>query len=291
MKASNAARAAILVEALDGLPGITTASSSLSLLGSGADIELDSATGSKLLPLVRKLIEDELSQIGVTLDIAPAITPLETMIPGAPFGDGFYAGQIVVDGLTYALVVAPKTIGEINSIVWKTDWQTATPGTQSVNDGFANTEAMIKAGGHPITDWISKVRSDWLEDAYLPSRDELEVIYRNLKPTTSSNFTYASRAKRWGVKPGKYNGCDENGNGHNAHSIPPGDPYTATSPAQTLAEAYREGGPQAFERAWYWSSTEFAPDVAWVQFFDGGNQDVGDETSDRRCRAVRKVLI
>ncbi|MDB5359779.1 MAG: hypothetical protein JWO51_1076, partial [Rhodospirillales bacterium] len=77
----------------------------------------------------------------------------------------------------------------------------------------------------------------------------------------------------------------------NAHSIPPGEAYTAASPAQTIAEAFREGGPEAFERGWYWSSTEFHPALAWVQGFVVGNQFVGVKDNDLPARAVRKVLI
>lgn len=88
MKASDAARTAILVDALEGLSSLAKTilkphaptsgerraleiqvSDLCSSGGSGvADIELDPLTGSKLLPLVRRLIEDELVAIGVTLD-------------------------------------------------------------------------------------------------------------------------------------------------------------------------------------------------------------------------------
>jgi hypothetical protein len=291
MKASNAARAAVLVDAYHGLSRMQT----ISLRDAGApgvsDIALDPATRAKLLPTVQRLIEGELKQIGVVLDIGTAETAANEMTPGAPYAGGFYAGQIVVDGFTYALVVAPKHVGEIDWVVWKTDWTKATPGTQSVCDGYANTEAMIAAGGHPIADWILKVRNDWHDDAHIPSRDELEVIYRNLKPTASSNYTYASRAARWGVDPGKYNCCDGNGNGHNASSAPAGDAYTGSSPAQTDAAAFREGGDEAMSRAWYWTSTEFGPGGAWLHDFGDGGQNLVGKLLDLRARAVRKVLI
>ncbi|MDB5362257.1 MAG: hypothetical protein JWO51_3554, partial [Rhodospirillales bacterium] len=77
----------------------------------------------------------------------------------------------------------------------------------------------------------------------------------------------------------------------NAHSIPPGEAYTAASPAQTIAEAFREGGPEAFERGWYWSSTEVDPAFAWFQYFVDGFQGVVVKGLVLRARAVRKVLI
>src|SRR5690606_5383295 len=63
--------------------------------------------------------------------------------PGAPFGGGYYAGRINIGGQIYALVVAPKALGgeAPGALTWKTS-QTSTAGTGSINDGWANTQAM-----------------------------------------------------------------------------------------------------------------------------------------------------
>ena len=63
------------------------------------------------------------------------------------------------------------------------------------------------------------------------------------------------------------------------------------NPEQTTAEAFKQGGPEAFAGEWYWSSTEFSANSAWMQLFGGGYQDYGGKLSSCRCRAVRKVLI
>ena len=212
------------------------------------------------------------------------VTSLEI---GAPFGGGFFAGRVVIEGKTYALIVAPKGAGEHDGIVWKKDWQKATPGTQSLNDGFANTGAMSD-DGHPAAQWCRALRIAGHNDWYLPSRDELEIIYRNLKPGDEDNYTFPSRKKRWS---GAYNGVDENGNGHNASSVPVGEAYSDEMPAQTSVADFQEGGPEAFDSCWYWSSTEFGQYDAWIQGFVVGTQCLVDKNFDLRVRAVRKVLI
>ena len=211
-------------------------------------------------------------------------------VPGTPYVGGYYAGQIVIDGKTYALVVSPKAEGQKSNVIWKKDWTKATPGTQSLNDGFANSEAM-NDDGHPAAQFCRGLTIGGFTDWYLPSRDELEVLYRNLKPTTYENYTSDSRLEDWGVEPGDYNGVDENGNGHNASSEPLGAAYSEEVPAQTIAENFKKGGPEAFDSRWYWSSTEVGSDYAWGQGFDDGYQLDVDTLIALRVRAVRKVLI
>ena len=209
---------------------------------------------------------------------------------GMGYQGGFYAGRIVVDGKTYALVVAPKAEGEHSGLPWKKDWKKPTPGAQSLCDGRANSGAMTD-GGHPAAQWCRDLKIGAFDDWYLPSRDELEILYRNLKPTDADNWTYESRLKRQGAEPGEYNGVDDNGNGHNASSDPVGTPYTDSVPEQTTSALFLEGGEQAFEAAWYWSSTEFGSDTAWGQSFGDGYQYDVVKLDALRVRAVRKVLI
>lgn len=56
---------------------------------------------------------------------------------------GFYAGKYTLDGVDYALIVAPKDKGEI-VIQWKTD-ENQTRMTYSESDGLANIQAMLMA--------------------------------------------------------------------------------------------------------------------------------------------------
>jgi hypothetical protein len=210
------------------------------------------------------------------------------LVIGEPFEGGYFMGSIITAGKTYALIVAPKAEGE-TTLPWKKGWS-ATPGTLSLNDGLANSEAMNN-DEHPAAQWCRSLKIGGKDDWCLPSRDDLELMYRNGKPTTDENYVYANRAKAWGVKPGDYNGVDESGNGHNASSVPAGDAYTKQVPAQTTAPAFRDGEPEAFDARWYWSSTEFGSVGAWYQHFGDGFQDNDFKYLEGRCRAVRKVLI
>lgn len=58
-------------------------------------------------------------------------------------------------------------------------------------------------------------------------------------------------------------------------------------------EAFQEDGAEAFEREWYWSSTQDASDpaTAWYQSFSYGSQDDCWKTTTTRARAVRRVAI
>ena len=207
---------------------------------------------------------------------------------GMSYQGGFYAGRIVIDGKAYALVVAPKAEGQ-KILPWKNDW-TKTDGASSLNDGFANSEAMNN-DDHPAAQFCRGLTIGGFTDWYLPSRDELEICYRNLKPGPDENYTYANRADWWGFEPGQYNGVDEAGNGANPASDPAGVAYTAALPSQTAAEAFRGDQGEAFDRRWYWSSSEFDQTGAWGQDIDDGDQDNVEKRDGNRVRAVRKVLI
>lgn len=48
--------------------------------------------------------------------------------------------------------------------------------------------------------------------------------------------------------------------------------------------------PELFEKDWYWTSTQFSPHYAWVQYFDDGGQDTSLKLIEFRARAVRRTL-
>lgn len=103
--------------------------------------------------------------------------------PGTPFGGGLYAGQITEDdGITYAIIVAPKAQGgeASGTLAWKTT-QTTTTGTDSLNNGFNNTAAMVAAGIslHPAAQFCKGLSINGYTDWYLPAKDELNLIYTN----------------------------------------------------------------------------------------------------------------
>ena len=68
----------------------------------------------------------------------------------------------------------------------------------------------------------------------------------------------------------------------------PGEGYV---PEQTVAESFKEGEAEAFDRTWYWTSTEFSAGSAWLQGFGDGAQASNSKDSSFRVRAVRKCQI
>lgn len=188
---------------------------------------------------------------------------------GAPFEGGFFIGRILVAGAPRALIV-PGTDGDHPPIAWNKSLKPVA-GAMSFSDGRANTLAMAEAGS-ALAEWALSLRIGGRDDWYIPSRDELEMLYRVYKPTADRNWCWC---------------------GDNPSSIPVGYAYTPTEPAQTAVELFRKGGSAAFEAAAYWSSTQFAglESFAWCQLFDGGVQS-GVRKSDRlRARAVCRLPL
>ena len=125
-------------------------------------------------------------------------------------------------------------------------------GADSFTDGRANTEAMAAAGcegAQKVLGLIIGGFSDWA----IPARDQQELQYRNLKPGTDANYC-------WGR------------DGDNPNSLPIGKLYTEDSPTQTTVEAFKVGGPEAFQERAYWSSSQRSAYGAFGVIFDDGYQ-------------------
>jgi len=115
----------------------------------------------------------------------PIGTPIYLAEPyaqlGSPLGGGFFAGEMTIDGVNYALVAAPKALGEKLELEYKQkDWRDA-DGATSDDDGALNSETLAD-GNHPATDFCRSLQIGEHNDWYLPSRDELAMMYRNLGP-------------------------------------------------------------------------------------------------------------
>ncbi len=187
---------------------------------------------------------------------------------GEAYGGGFFAGLIRIGSSTYGIIVAPKGAGETTG-----EWgpRPAIDAAQSFYDGHANTKAMA-ATGSEIACWAQGLNIDGHDGWYIPSRDELEICYRNLKPTDERNTCYS---------------------GDNPSAYLPAYAYLPDNPAQTSVEIFTEDGTEAFESEWHWTSTQCAggASFAWDQNFDDGGQDLTDKGSQGRVRAVRRFLI
>lgn len=102
-------------------------------------------------------------------------------------------------------------------------------GADSVNDGLANTHALIAHGGHPAAEACTALRSGGFDDWYLPAQAEAMLAFANCR--------------------------------------------------------------DQFETEWYWTSTQYSADYAWVQSFDYGLHDSGPKGDEYRARAVRRVSV
>jgi hypothetical protein len=185
-------------------------------------------------------------------------------------GGGFYMGQLHHDGKPHALIRAPKAVGHFTEVSWGLRGQKI-DGASSVVDGRANTIAMAEAGSE-LAQAILKLNIGGAEDWALPARDQLEIMYRNAKPTEEENY------------------CSWR-DGDNPNSIPPGQLYTEESPAQVADALFQDGGGEAFDDGWYLTSTQYSANVAYGQTFNGGFQGDIDEGYELRAFAVRMIPI
>lgn len=186
-------------------------------------------------------------------------------------------------GLRYLLIVSPKSIEYTTGKMWKTTDDAGPDATKTLWDGLAATEAMFAAG--PEYEAATYCRglafpADGGSRWYLPAKHELEVLYRNFKPTTEPHY---------------------NASGTNPASDPTGTAYVpgaTTAPAQSLLAAFQQGGAQALEGVsspYYWSSSEYSAPYAWLQLVGGtfaGIQDANYKTyTNLRVRPVRRFVL
>lgn len=200
---------------------------------------------------------------------------------GQAWGGGYYAGQIAVGGggvATHYLIVAPAATGQVTGKTWGTVG--VTTNIKSLIAGPTNTTSLVALGAdYQAAIFCNNLNSggglNGYTDWYLPAKNELEVAYYFLKPTTGANSTAS---------------------GSNANAVSPepvSQNYTSGSPAQTSATAFQTGNSEAFVSNTYWTSTEYAgvPNGA-DQTMTNGDQSYGNNSNaSKYVRAVRRVPI
>ena len=197
--------------------------------------------------------------------------PVVPTVIGQSFGGGYYAGQIGVSSVaTHYLIVGPKASAQSGSTLqYRTSFGSNAGATSEIN-GPSNTTA-INDASHPAAQFCEALSTGGQTDWYLPAKNELEVCYYNLKPTTTVNSTIY---------------------GSNANAVPTRGNYTTGSPAQTSAAVFvTSTGAEAFDPNFYWSSTSVSNYGAWAQSFGYGYAYSPGTTNYRRVRAVRRIAV
>ena len=194
---------------------------------------------------------------------------------GSAYEGGFFAGQIGVSGVaTHNLVVGPRSTAE-SSLFWKIV-ATATTGAKSVIDGPQNTADIVADGistVYPAAYFCYDLSTGGQTDWYMPARNELEVIYYNLKPSTTGNNTAS------GINPNAVPARTSN--------------YTTGNPAQTSATNFQTpSGAQRFNTVFYWTSTDFSAGYVRGQYFYTGSQTTNLYKAEAHLvRAIRRVPV
>jgi hypothetical protein len=216
-------------------------------------------------------------------------------------GSGTYTDWSVM--ARYRLIVAPKSGGE-NTLFYKNADTAAPSATGTLSEGWLATEAMRLADSslvYPAAHWTRGLTIGGRTDWYLAARDELEILYRNLKPYTNNNYTTPDRPT--GATPNYQNlgsiGDTSNQHGVNNNSSPQGVAYTTSVPGQTAAIAFRLGNAEslvdvATGRA-HWCSTEYSSSSAWRTYMSStsflGFQSIDTKANNNFIRAIRRSII
>lgn len=181
----------------------------------------------------------------------------------------------------HRVIVAPKASGENTGIQYKNSGTASPVEAKDAADGRKATLAMVAADTstvYPAAHWCNNLNINGKTDWYMPARDELELCWRNLKPTTDNNYA-------------------ANNVGANVNSDPVGAAYTSTNPARTAVTAFRTGGSEAlaYPSADYWSSTEGEnANLALAQQWHSsrpGYQAAVSKSAAIAVRAVRRSII
>jgi hypothetical protein len=225
------------------------------------------------------------ARVTTLINAIAAAIPFNFLDPanlGQPVGGGYFGGLIshTADGNpTHALIVAPAATGATGtgytlttSLEWKTT-NTSTAGTTSLFDGVANTAAMVAAGiaNHPAAQFCTGLTIGGFNDWYLPTQLEHDIVYFNLKPTTTSNSTAT---------------------GINAYAVPPRTAnFTVGNPAQTTVTAFQTGGAEAFAAVNHWASNEASALNGRRFTYSSGVLGQVAKTTLHPVRAFRRIAL
>lgn len=181
---------------------------------------------------------------------------------GSSYGGGYYAGTMASDviGEQYHLVVAPKQYEFFLSRF--TGAGAGNQGSTNTHLGYSNTSSEHNGNAeYEAAAAVEALTVGEYDDWYIPARDELELMYRTLKPTTNANDTSSPLPNLKSTSPGSFTGS-----------------YTSSVPGRTSSSTFV--GSQKFNSTTNHGSTdtetEYMPDPNFtsgstVSWSDAGN--------------------
>lgn len=226
----------------------------------------------------------------VTAAVGTALTINVTSVAGSgTFTDWSIMAQ-------YRVILAPKASGESSTQL--TSATAVLSFLARPSEGYKMTQAMLAAGNstaYPAAYAAAALSVGGKTDWYVPSRDEFELAWRNLKPITNSNDTSARVQILGSLSEAAY--PDATGyffSGANRNATPVGEPYTTSVPGQTSVALFQTGGAEAFNAVQYSTATEYDASNRYVQDFSTsqpGRQFQNPKTAGIAWRAVRRSII
>lgn len=188
---------------------------------------------------------------------------------------GFYYGRIIIGGVHYALVLSPRATGDLEGYVMQNDTVYTFAGNTSTNDGKAIQANMVTHGiaKFPAQQAVMALTLGGFNDWYIPSKDEMEILYRSLKPTTTTNVTTS------GANSSAYPTATSN--------------YTSANPVRTTLADFRSTGTNYLTDDYYYTATQGpgGTQFAHAKRFTTGQDSQDNIWFDYAVRAIRRVLI
>lgn len=264
-------------------------------------------SGGNALPLyagqwVTLAPQNNTTQVFMRGAVASVSNDAITIIVDSVTGSGVHTNWVIA--APWKVILAPKTGESAVNMAYKTANTAAPEECKTLTNGRAATAAMVAANVaagsiiYPAADFVRSLNAGQLagySDWELPARDWLELMWRNLKPLVNDNYLAARPKSNAYVRDGNADDILNEPRGLNRHSVPPGDGYTATIPAQTALAQFQADRAQAMATAvYFWSSSEYSATFAWNQLCGTsypGYQYSGSKTGGHRVRAVRRSIL